>query len=33
VGRLATGAAAIDGPAVGSYTALIVAYTAVPAWH
>jgi formate-dependent nitrite reductase membrane component NrfD len=33
VGRLATGAAAIAGPAVASYTAVLVADTAVPAWH
>jgi formate-dependent nitrite reductase membrane component NrfD len=33
VGRLATGAAAVAGPAVASYTAVLVADTAVPAWH
>jgi formate-dependent nitrite reductase membrane component NrfD len=33
VGRLATGAAAMAGPAVASYTAVLVADTAVPAWH
>lgn len=33
IGRLATTAAAIAGPAVASYTAVLVADTAVPAWH
>lgn len=33
IGALATGVAAITGPAVASYTAVLVADTAVPAWH
>lgn len=33
IGRLATTAAALAGPAVASYTAVLVADTAVPAWH
>jgi hypothetical protein len=33
VGRLATGWAALTGPAVASYTSVLVADTAVPAWH
>lgn len=33
VGALATGAAALAGPAVASYTAVLAADTAVPAWH
>jgi formate-dependent nitrite reductase membrane component NrfD len=33
IGRLATGAAALTGPAVASYTAVLVSDTAVPAWH
>lgn len=33
IGRLATGAAAVAGPAVASYTAVLVSDTAVPAWH
>ncbi len=33
IGALATGAAALTGPAVASYTAVLVADTAVPAWH
>jgi hypothetical protein len=32
-GRAATGAAAALGPAVASYTAVLIADTAVPAWH
>lgn len=32
-GALATGAAALLGPAVASYTAVLAADTAVPAWH
>ena len=33
VGALATGGAALLGPAVASYTAALIADTAVPAWH
>jgi hypothetical protein len=33
VGRLATSAAAVLGPGVASYTAVLIADTAVPAWH
>ncbi|MFF4650439.1 NrfD/PsrC family molybdoenzyme membrane anchor subunit [Streptomyces sp. NPDC001380] len=33
LGRTATGAAALLGPAVASYTAVLAADTAVPAWH
>ena len=33
LGRLATGAAALAGPAVAAYTSVLVADTAVPAWH
>jgi formate-dependent nitrite reductase membrane component NrfD len=33
VGRLATATAALAGPAVASYTAVLIADTAVPAWH
>ena len=33
IGALATGVAALTGPAVASYTAVLVADTAVPAWH
>ncbi|HEY3832033.1 MAG TPA: NrfD/PsrC family molybdoenzyme membrane anchor subunit [Acidimicrobiia bacterium] len=33
LGALATGAAALLGPAVASYTGALVADTAVPAWH
>ena len=33
VGAVATAAAAMTGPAVASYTAVLVADTAVPAWH
>ena len=33
VGTLATMAAAVTGPAVASYTAVLIADTAVPAWH
>ncbi len=33
VGRIATIASALVGPAVASYTAVLVADTAVPAWH
>jgi formate-dependent nitrite reductase membrane component NrfD len=33
IGALATGAAALAGPAVASYTSVLVADTAVPAWH
>jgi hypothetical protein len=32
-GTAATGAAAIAGPAVATYTAALIANTAVPAWH
>jgi hypothetical protein len=32
-GRAATGAAAVLGPAVAAYTAVLAADTAVPAWH
>ena len=33
VGRLATATAAVAGPGVASYTAVLIADTAVPAWH
>ncbi|MEU6678700.1 NrfD/PsrC family molybdoenzyme membrane anchor subunit [Streptomyces sp. NPDC046925] len=33
IGAAATGAAAVFGPAVASYTAVLAADTAVPAWH
>jgi hypothetical protein len=33
VGALATAAAAVAGPAVAAYTAVLVSDTAVPAWH
>jgi hypothetical protein len=33
MGRLATAGAALLGPAVAAYTAVLVANTAVPAWH
>lgn len=33
VGRVATGAAAVLGPPLASYTAALIADTAVPAWH
>ncbi|NYI04880.1 NrfD/PsrC family molybdoenzyme membrane anchor subunit [Allostreptomyces psammosilenae] len=33
LGRLATGVAALVGPAVATYTAVLLADTAVPAWH
>lgn len=33
IGRAATGGAALLGPAVASYTAVLIADTAVPAWH
>ena len=33
IGRAATGAAAVLGPAVAAYTAVLAADTAVPAWH
>jgi formate-dependent nitrite reductase membrane component NrfD len=33
VGAVATGAAAVTGPAVAAYTAVLLADTAVPAWH
>jgi formate-dependent nitrite reductase membrane component NrfD len=33
IGRLATAGAALTGPAVAAYTAVLVADTAVPAWH
>jgi formate-dependent nitrite reductase membrane component NrfD len=33
VGALATAAAAVTGPAVATYTAVLAADTAVPAWH
>jgi hypothetical protein len=33
IGAAATGAAALFGPGVASYTAVLVADTAVPAWH
>lgn len=33
IGALATGAAALAGPAVASYTSVLIADTAVPAWH
>jgi DMSO reductase anchor subunit len=33
LGRAATGAAALLGPAVAAYTAVLAADTAVPAWH
>jgi hypothetical protein len=33
IGAAATGAAAVLGPAVASYTAVLAADTAVPAWH
>ena len=33
LGRLASGVAAVTGPALCSYTAVLVADTAVPAWH
>ncbi len=33
VGRLATATAALAGPGVASYTAVLIADTAVPAWH
>jgi DMSO reductase anchor subunit len=33
IGGAATGAAALLGPAVGTYTAVLAADTAVPAWH
>jgi DMSO reductase anchor subunit len=33
IGALATGAAAVTGPVVASYTAVLAADTAVPAWH
>ncbi len=33
VGLLSTAGAALLGPAVASYTAVLVSDTAVPAWH
>ena len=33
IGRAATGWAALTGPAIASYTAVLIADTAVPAWH
>ncbi len=33
VGRLATATAAVAGPGVASYTAVLISDTAVPAWH
>ncbi len=33
MGRLAAGAAAVLGPVVATYTAVLVADTAIPAWH
>jgi hypothetical protein len=33
IGALATGGAALLGPAVASYTAVLISDTAVPAWH
>jgi Polysulphide reductase, NrfD len=33
IGAMATGGAAVLGPAVASYTAALIADTAVPAWH